>query len=36
MTEEMQPHKGQFPGVEVPWSVLGRRASIREMRGNRV
>lgn len=33
---EMRPHKGPFPGVEVPLSVLGRRASIREMRRNRV
>jgi hypothetical protein len=36
VTGEMRPHKGLFPGVGVPWSVLGRRASIREMRGNKV
>jgi hypothetical protein len=33
---EMQPRKGLFPGVEVPWNVLGRRASINDMGGNRV
>jgi hypothetical protein len=33
---EKRPHKGLFPGVEVPWSALGRRASIRDMGRNRV
>ena len=33
---ERRPHTGPFPGVEVPWNVLGRRASIHDMRGIRV
>lgn len=32
----MRPHKGPFPEAEAPWNVLGMRASIHDMRGNRV
>ena len=32
----MRPHKGPFPEAEAPLSALGRRASIIDMRGNRV
>lgn len=31
-----RPHKGPFPEAEAPWNVLGMRASIHDMRGNRV
>jgi hypothetical protein len=33
---EMRPHMGPFPEAEAPWNVLGKRASIDDMRGNRV